>query len=737
MEVIIMKGLNRILCAALSALLLLSLCACGKKDAEESGGSEAVQQGYTIPGYRPEPVQCPGWFDDMGIFMKYDVDGDFIWFGGSEDGTARLARFNTMNESWQEFPIDTAEAGNVRMQSMSVKDGFVWALLEEHPTEEEYDSGNFKSSYSSFVYFMDTASGEQSCARLDFEGDAGTESSSPVLSGIVALDGNRVLIYTPESAYLTDREAAFLADTGLPGGSGNGFKINDTLYIYSGDSIAPLDTEAVSLGTPLPYDIYGNISSNAGNIYTIQKQAVCLMDMQTGTAEELFKSMDVAVSVNDVSFYGGFENSQGVLYKIGGENGLVKIAKTQLPLKKPLTLACFGYTGGEYYDAGQSMGWSDYDINRDLLDAVIRFNNTDPEYKVVIKPQLYADDAERNRLLIELATSSNIDLLDTSFLPESAIDAGVLVDMLPLIDADDDLSRDDFIEPLLKLMTADGGLYEYTAKFTMLTMTTRSGLFPGRDKWTVAEMERIMADNPDKPPLPPWQREGISKMLIWAMSAEFIDRENNTCSFDSGKFINWLRLLSDLPQGEPEDYEAKGLFGMHFDLASDAGFWCRDALGTDDYTVCGFPDSEGSGSYFLRLGSKISDFSYTEGSNVRIGMMASGKNQEGAWRFVKTLMQGGSGSSGEGISVFKESFESGLDKAVELYADDKKYSFTQSDADKLREQVYGTDRMVFDDERILSTISTELNAYLGGKYTAKECASQIQSKLSIYLAEQG
>ena len=248
-------------------------------------------------------------------------------------------------------------------------------------------------------------------------------------------------------------------------------------------------------------------------------------------------------------------------------------------------------------------------------------------------------------------------------------------------------------------------------------------------------MEQIMAENPDIQPLPSWvsgNRDELIKMFVWAMSGEFIDRETKTCSFESESFINWLRLLNEIPAGENNSDE-EALFSIHYDLAHDAGWWCRNAL-KGNYTICGFPESSGSGTYFLKLGGKLSDFKYTSGSNVCIGIMGSGKNQDGAWRFAKTLMQGSNGCIDEGIPAFKKSFEAALQNSVEIYKDSD-FNFAENDADKLREQVYSTEKLASDDDSLLGIISTELNAYLGGKYTAEECAAQIQSKVSIYLAE--
>ena len=181
--------------------------------------------------------------------------------------------------------------------------------------------------------------------------------------------------------------------------------------------------------------------------------------------------------------------------------GLICAKKGQVPVKQPLRLGCFGYTGGEMYADAQASGALPYSATMELLDTIVRFNNTDPQYKIEVVPITYANEQKRDRVLIELATRSDLDLLDTSRLPDNALDSGLLADMLPMIDADDSISREDFIEPLFALMTKSGGLYEYTDKFTLLTMTTHAELFPGRENWTVENIEALIAAHPDMDPL--------------------------------------------------------------------------------------------------------------------------------------------------------------------------------------------------------------------------------------------
>ena len=452
--------------------------------------------------------------------------------------------------------------------------------------------------------------------------------------------------------------------------------------------------------------------------------------------------MDIALSFGDTQGHSCLENSLGDVYYPDGEEmlqkGLIVAKRGQIPVKQPLRLGCFGYTGGEMYADAQANGALPYSITMELLDTIVRFNNTDPQYKIEVVPITYANEQERDRVLIELATRSDLDLLDTSRLPDNALDSGLLANMLPMIDADETISREDFIEPLLKLMTQSGGLYEYTDKFTLLTMTTHADLFPGRDQWTVENIEALIDAHPEMDAL--WHsldRELITTLFCWAATAEFVDRDTATCSFDSPAFVHWLELMKALPDGGQYNENPK-LMNICYDLAANAGQQERYMM-KGEYTVAGFPETEGTGSYFLKLGSSPNAWRGTMGANTRIGIMAASDKQQGAWRFLRTLMEGSELIGlNDGIPVFKAAFERELADAVTDEHDDRFDIdvFTEADAETLRQQVYNTTKLVDTDAGMIRILSDEINRYFGGQVTAQEAAKTIQSRASIYVSEQ-
>ena len=176
-----------------------------------------------------------------------------------------------------------------------------------------------------------------------------------------------------------------------------------------------------------------------------------------------------------------------------------------------------------------------------------------------------------------------------------------------------------------------------------------------------------------------------------------------------------------------------------YDFASDAGFSSRYPF-QSDYAVAGFPSTEGTGSYLLKLGSSAGESRSTVGQNTRIGIMASSKHQEGAWRFVRTLMMSESEedqSISFGIPASRERFERVIDSSLSNNGEFQGLAmFNADDAQRLREQVYGTTKLIHTDEQILLVMQSEINAFLDGQKSAEEAAKQIQSRLSLYLAEQ-
>lgn len=720
--------------------LLFTLCACGKQ--EKAIPAAISQTGEMTEGWVPSRIDFPDW---LARSTGWETDGDAIYLSGmTPENQLVAASYDTLSGEWQRIDFTIADAYHPQLGCLSYAGHSLWGLLEEGPSREDLDQGRWRDDLGYYVLHIDLTSGESTAVRIPFEGEGSTEGSGLHFSGLLGLDDGRALLGAMDRFYVIDANANVLSEPNLhTNGSLWHFRVGETLYLWTQDGYAPFDPETLSFGTPLDIEGLGDASSNNGHLLRKWQRSLCVADPMTGESETMFQWMDVALSYGDI--YGGvcLENSLGDVYYPDGEDmlllkGLICAKKGQVPVKQPLRLGCFGYTGGEMYADAQASGALPYSATMELLDTIVRFNNTDPQYKIEVVPITYANEQERDRVLIELATRSDLDLLDTSRLPDNALDSGLLADMLPMIDADDSISREDFIEPLFALMTKSGGLYEYTDKFTLLTMTTHAELFPGRENWTVENIEALIAAHPDMDPL--WHsldRDLITTLFCWAATAEFIDPDVGTCSFDSPAFVHWLELLKALPNGSQYSEEPK-LMNICYDLASSAGHQEKYMM-KGDYVVAGFPETQGTGSYYLKLGSSPNAWRGTMGENTRIGIMAASGKQAGAWRFVRMLMEGADEISlSQGIPVFKQSFERALDTRISDDFDERfQIGYLNAEnAEELRQQVYSTTKLVDTDEGLIRILRDEISRYYGGQVTAEEAAKAIQSGASIYVSEQ-
>lgn len=757
----------------LAIVMVFNLAACGAAGNGESpagappnsdaGADNSVEiiapvaSFDTVPGFISTELENPDWVDSWG---GCDIMGDtFYILARAKDGGARLALFDTLSEEWSSCPLETGASVNPSPGLISAAENSVWILFRENRTEEESRRNDYTRELGYYLLHIDLASGAQVWAPVEF-----WHEGSPYFMALIALDAGRALLSSGESTVLIDSTANIIGTSELTiQGTGLHAKIGGRLYLQTENGLAELDTAALQYGVPCGEIIDQSVyCSSLGSFLTTKDSVLYSVDFASGTYSEVFSWMDTALSYSRLYGWQGLENSKGDIFHL--TDRITKISKGEVPMKKTLTLACLGDASAEEYQFSNSS----YTCTDALMDAIIRFNNSDVEYRVEIKPYIYHSEAERDRILIELSTGNDIDILDTSLLPDGAVKGQMFTDMLPYIDADKSISRDDFIPTLFNSMMRDGGLFEYTDKYTMLTMYTHKEFMDGdpaacsspnkwtmhilpetvgQETWTTDRIRSLMAQYPDLR-TPGTQKEMI-KLFSWAATAEFMDRDRAEAHFDDARFAEWLAFLKTLTRTKSEFAPGAYIFNISYDLASDLGFRTRNIL-RGDCAVVGFPGASGSGTYFIELGrpgafggiGSLCDelYMYTDGVPTSLGMMASGQNQQGAWRFMRTLMLGAEQPSLiKGIPVMKKSFERAVENELRRDRSEENLPFepfNQADADALRELVYGTGKIVCTDEAVMAVMEEAINAYLGGKWSAQEAAQQIQGRLSIYMAEQ-
>ena len=89
---------------------------------------------------------------------------------------------------------------------------------------------------------------------------------------------------------------------------------------------------------------------------------------------------------------------------------------------------------------------------------------------------------------------------------ENLADKGALVDLYELIDADEDIGREDFIQSILNAMEYKGKLYAVPHDFSLYTIVGKKSLLEKYDKWDYDAL------------LKKWGRVKLSACIVRAMA---------------------------------------------------------------------------------------------------------------------------------------------------------------------------------------------------------------------------
>lgn len=715
---------KKILALLLVMTLLLGLCACGK---EETDMGEVPAQtvdtdtedrpAEMVPGYISQVIELP---EGCSSVQTITIAGDRLLALCTSTEEDKLCALDLGSESWSFLPFDGAEFGgrnsngfsNYGISGFDAYDGVLWMLVRQYFMETGEEDGYHILRY-------DCATGEElSRAQVGFEAIPGSESPTPVFSYMVPLGGDRAAICDHENAYIIDSGAQLLETLPLSGFRfGLVLRLGDRLYVTGEEGgqtrVRSFDMETYALGPMIntQADCYGYYVSEKGEAFLSQDSGLVSLDVNTGETSELFKWLDVATGVDFAQGGGDVVQSAAGDYYMAGmfAKNIQKVSPGLVKDREVISLR----------------GVSDLDI----LNAALRFNSTNEDYKIEYEFIGSGHELSQQEIL-ELVLQDSPDIVYTPSLPQNSIDAGLFVDLLPYIDADESISREDFIAPVLESMIRKGGLYELITRVDILGLSVRAELFPGREEWTMDYVEEMVAERPAGTPVYFWHRDQnyMLNMLCRISSGEYVDWESGKCGFDEGSFARLLQFVKDCP------YTTEPVMPVLMEPVLGVGYSANmsKSFFQGDYEYAGFPGTSGNGSYFTDVSGGYNKKGY--------GIMASSEHKEAAWDFLRLLLLPENieygGSLAYGIPVTTASFDKLLESQIREDEKNPAQSFTKEDADKLRELVYSTEKMARQDDTLTEIISTEAAAYFAGDKSLEDTVSNIQSRASIYVAEQ-
>ena len=424
----------------------------------------------------------------------------------------------------------------------------------------------------------------------------------------------------------------------------------------------------------------------------------------------------------------------GSIYKVKAEGGeflclgsdscylLTPAEPAELQPKTELLIACMDPNG------------------MDMLAA--RFNAHSDEYYVRVVDYsggIYASAEEvQLRLNTELISGRTPDMFcffSGWISPNIYAGKGLLVDMKPLIEADKNLSPEDIV--LYKALDYNGGIYVMGESFYLDTMAARESDFGQRYGWTLEEYRQIDAGlREDQMCIYNLTRELFIYNVIGRYVRYALDWTSGDCSFDSPEFIDLLRTALELREtpedindmvfgpGEPRvaagEQTTVAVFAMYVSSLAESEQRAGCPL-----SFIGWPTPDGSCGTDASL-------------NTQLAICSLSRHQEGCWKFIKYMLMNADTERGNmpgyPLLMYRPALEESIAKAM---ADEEaQVKMTRADAHKLLDFLDAIENLSDYDRAIMDIINSECQAMFAGDKTPEETAELIQSRASLYVAEQ-
>ena len=389
-----------------------------------------------------------------------------------------------------------------------------------------------------------------------------------------------------------------------------------------------------------------------------------------------------------------------------------------------------------------------------LKKAVSSFNAMNASYRIdILDYGQYNTSSDMtvglNRLNADIAAGNVPDIYDLwSLTSVNYISKGLVADLKPFFEADRDIDYSDLIPSVANALEKNGRLYDLVPSYTITTVFTSDARIGNAAHMTLDDfldyvdtygaVEMFGAD---------MTKEKFLTRLISYTGTEYIDRVNAKCSFDTPEFARILQYVSKLPNetdANSGDWE-RIYYGEQYLYCSGGSNiieWLiySDAVFGGNAKSIGFPSTNGNGVAMT--------------PNIRLGMSASSENQEGVWAFFSYLLSDSFQCQVTGAPIMKKALDQVMDRwiadmdgitAIGLarIVDESVVSATvpiqtpdSHTKDRALSIIDSIDCINEFDRNIYTIIATEASAYFSGDKTAEQAASNIQSRVSIYLAEQ-
>lgn len=348
--------------------------------------------------------------------------------------------------------------------------------------------------------------------------------------------------------------------------------------------------------------------------------------------------------------------------------------------------------------------------------AISEMNASNQNYDYQVT-EYRADEVERFQTELSAGKAYDLVLFGDSLNTSS----DYFDDLYPYIDSDSSLSRDSFLPNLLESTSFNGELHQLWNCVAINSLVGNASYVGDGKGITPTDCLRIVNENEQiKAVFDTFMsKESILSILANVGINICVDEEAGTCHFDDAVFSELLTLCNsaafegrnDQPL-EPDEY-----------ILNPAFLTCPivdtfNPLTNDRSVFVGFPNG-GDGLHYYGPAP----------ATITMAIPKTSQNKDGAWAFIREQLSVNKQLNimiGQGIP---SNYEAAKRLAEEISTEDGKIAFY----DLLNRTTFS---QAFIDDGLREIIVSSGMSYLAGDKTLEETVSLIQSRASIYVAEQ-
>lgn len=552
------------------------------------------------------------------------------------------------------------------------------------------------------------------------------ENHMPENEGLVRLPDGRMLLFAQEAGVVADGT-------------------NQRIFLVEEPFARQLVLKALEVSPAIDGYVFYPLLENdntAQQLRIFTGDRVYGWDPDTGLAQELFRLTNYGVDISAVQqvFVLPEEKLLAVTKSRDGDyvfHSLSYVEGDLLDGREVITVGLLGTNTGE------------------LVEKAIRnYNFSGPE--VLVKAVSYSDTAARAAgfasgedmlyTAVVNGEAPDIILLPNLFRPQ-LIRSGLFLDLYPYIDADDELSREQFLPNVLTAEEYDGTLPVIMPAYLLFTAVGDPDVVGEKPGWSWEEYEAVLAANPQV--VTPYYRVDRLMQLYHQviLGGRFIDRRAGQSHLDSPEFVRLLEASAGYaeqaadPMFDPKPIYTARQALLRWTLLGDFRTALLLQYEFDGSFVCkGYPSDTGGSALMPAL---------------RLGITSHCNDPDAAWQFVRymllpefqdallgtafplredsltaAVMKAGEEVPGAGAA----SYLSGL---TEEQMDYWRRGLTPQECEGILDAIRAAHQVVQPDPVIEAILAEEASAYYAGVRSAQETAALIDSRVQLYLDEQG